>query len=191
MNQTWLLAGLGLGVALLGGLLAWRWHRSRCQRELNRLLNGLAPRRMRDLFLPDGLDGQVWIDQLLCTPNGILILDIRHYSGHIFGGENIDQWTQIIGGRSRPFPNPLLDLTARVQSVQALAGEVPVTGRIVFTSAGEFPKGIPEGASMTRTLAEDLASTALGRPVPAQKLNAAWERLESEASPANSGASLI
>ena len=191
MNQLPLLVGLGLFVLLLIALVAWWRHRTRCKRELTHLLTSLAPRRMRDLFLPDGLDGQVWIDQLLCTPHGILILDIHHYPGHIFGGENIDQWTRILGGRSLSFPNPLLDLAARVQSVRALADDVPVIGRIVFTSLGEFPKGIPQGVSLSGTLVDDLVALGFNHSVPAHKLNAAWERLEELATPADSGASLV
>jgi hypothetical protein len=66
--------------------------------------------------------------------------------------------------------------------VKAVAGEVPVEGRIVFTRRGRFPKGLPKWTLMVDSLrAEfpsiDYDSGALGR------YGESWQKLKSAVKP--------
>ena len=174
----WLYIGLALVAMLtLVILLARYLRRSQHTRQINKLIRDLSRGELRHITLPDAVDGEVWIDCLLLTDGGLLVLDIRDYTGNLFGGESINEWTQLIGVKSHKFSNPLLELPARVQAVQALVGDIPVTGQVVFTRRGEFPKGQPEGVCMVDEVYERL-SAFLRPALPDEKLNEAWSKVK-------------
>ncbi len=50
------------------------------------------------------------------------------------------------------FQNPQHALYDRVAAVRALAGELPVEGRVLFTRRGKFPKGLPRWTLMVDSL---------------------------------------
>ncbi len=56
------------------------------------------------------------------------------------------------GPRRFTFTNPQSSLYDRIAAVKAVAGEVPVEGRIVFTRRGKFPKGLPKWTLMVDSL---------------------------------------
>lgn len=149
--------------------------RTKHQRAIKKLINDLSRQSLRNIFLPDGIDGEIWIDGLLLTDGGLIVLDIRDYTGNLFGGSTINEWTQLIGGKSYKFSNPLLEMTTRVHAVQALV-DVPVTGCVVFTRRGNFPKNIPDGASMIDETFEQ--QSAFLRPaLPEPSLEQAWQKI--------------
>jgi len=149
--------------------------RTKHQRAIKKLINDLSRDCLRNIFLPDGIDGEVWVDGLLLTDGGLIVLDIRDYTGNLFGGTVINEWTQLIGGRSHKFSNPLMEMTTRVQAVQSLV-EVPVIGCVVFTCRGRFPKNIPEGASMIDETF-DQHSHFLRPALPEPSLEKAWAHI--------------
>ena len=51
-----------------------------------------------------------------------------------------------------PSPIRRAALYDRIAAVKAVAGEVPVEGRIVFTRRGKFPKGLPKWTLMVDSL---------------------------------------
>ncbi len=175
-------AALALGVVI--GLAVWVYlRRSASRRKLRRVFKRLGSAQLRNVVLPDGVGGEIQVDCLLRQPERILVLDIKNMHGVLFGGEQIDEWTQIVERRSYRFPNPLPDNRLRCQAVQALAGEVAVLGRVVFTDAGEFPRGVPEGVSTLDSLPADLPPPAKGGAGSAQ-LEAAWAKLLQGSRPA-------
>ena len=122
---------------------------------------------IQDVALPDGMDGYVFVDYLVLTPTGILVVDVENYNGFLFGGDHIDEWTQMIGHKSYKFKNPLPHHQQNVQSVISHTGTVPVQGRLVFTSEGSFPKGIPDGVSTAGSLKQDVSKSVVGNSIPA------------------------
>ena len=72
--------------------------------------------------------------------------------GNIFGGDQMAEWTVMDGPRRFTFTNPQSALYDRIAAVKAVAGEVPVEGRIVFTRRGKFPKGLPKWTLMVDSL---------------------------------------
>jgi hypothetical protein len=174
----WLAIGLALIAMLVLAILLRRYlRRTQHTRQVNKLIRDLSRGELRHILVPDAVDGEIWIDCLLLTDGGLLVLDIRDYTGNLFGGETINEWTQLIGVKSHKFNNPLLELPARIQAVKALAGDIPVSGQVVFTHRGQFPKGTPEGVCMIDEVYERL-SGFLRPALPDEKLNEAWSRVK-------------
>ncbi|WP_126456472.1 nuclease-related domain-containing protein [Sulfuriflexus mobilis] len=172
--MMWLFIGLAVVSVLLLVVMLLRYlRRSQHARQIHKLIRDLSRDSLADILVPDSVDGEVWIDYLLLTDGGLLVLDIRDYTGNLFGGESINEWTQLIGVKSHKFNNPLLELPARIQAVQALAGDIPVTGQVVFTRRGHFPKGLPEGVCMVDEVYERL-SGFLRPALPESRLDEAW-----------------
>ena len=146
------------------------------QRQINKLIKDLSHKSLRNVLFPDSVDGQIWIDCLLLTDGGLIVLDIRDYIGRLFGGDNINEWTQMIGVRSHKFSNPLIELPARISAVQEVAGDVPVIGHVVFTHRGSFQKGKPDGVYMVDEVYEQL-SHFLRPALPNEKLDKAWNNI--------------
>jgi hypothetical protein len=145
---------IGLGVALLlllaGGYWALRAYGRRARRKaLLVRLERVAFEAAHQVLVPDGMGGFIHIDHLLLTPRGVLVLDTRRVAGLIFGGDQMTDWTVMGRGRRYTFDNPQPALYDRIAAVKALAGDaVPVEGRLVFSNAGKFTKGIPKWVLM-------------------------------------------
>lgn len=154
---------------------------TREERKIKRTMLKVSYQLMPNVELPDEVEGSVHIDYLVLTPGGIVVMDVQNYRGILFGAENIDYWTQLVGHKSYKFDNPLPYNQVRVQSVKARVPDVHVEGRVVFSSAGSFPKGIPPGVSVVDDLQKDLAHLFGSEEVPAS-LKGAWDALRQEAS---------
>src|SRR2546430_17591500 len=112
------------------------------------------------MLVPDGMGGGFHVDFLLLTARGILVIDLRDVHGIIFGGDQMAEWTVMDGPRRFTFTNPQSSLYDRIAAVKAVAGEVPVEGRIVFTRRGKFPKGLPKWTLMEDSLRPEFPSVA-------------------------------
>jgi hypothetical protein len=149
IDPQWTLLGVGL-LLLLGacywGMRVYRRHARR--RALLRRLERVAFEAAHQVLVPDGMGGFIHIDHLLLTPRGVLVLDTRRVAGLIFGGDHMDDWTVIGRGRRYTFDNPQPALYDRIAAVKALVGELPVEGRLLFSNAGKFTKGMPKWVLM-------------------------------------------
>ena len=137
-------AVLAAGAAV--GLLVWlwRWHRRRRLRQARiQAVTACGFDHLRDVLVPDGLGGVLHVDFLLLTVRGAVVIDLRDVAGNIFGGDQMNEWTVMNRAHRYTFVNPQTALYDRIAAVRALAQDLPVEGRIVFTSSGRFPKGLP------------------------------------------------
>jgi len=174
----WFFIGLAVLATLVVVMMVMRYFkRTQHVRQIRKLIRDLARDNLRDVLVPDSVDGEIWIDCLLLTDGGLLVLDIRDYTGNVFGGDSINEWTQLIGVKSHKFNNPLLELPARIHAVKTLVGDVPVSGQVVFTHRGQFPKGVPEGVCMVDEVYEQL-SGFLRPALPDGKLSEAWSKVK-------------
>jgi len=177
------------GTAVFALLLLWprlrgKWRERRIRGAIERC--GLD--FVKDVTLPDGMDGVTHIDYLLLMPNEIVVADLKRYQGILFGAEYIDRWTQVLGSKSFKFPNPLFKNELDVMAVKARAPAVPVSGRVIFTDEGDFPKGRPSGVSLVATLADDLGVESSPGPIlPSPAMAGAWEQLGAAASEGGAG----
>ena len=113
--------------------------RRRDARRVARVTSGSAD-FLRNVLVPDGNGGDYHLDFVLLTSRGVVIIDMRDISGNVFGGDQMTDWTLMDGPRRRTFVNPQSGLYDRIASVKALANDLPVEGRIVFTRRAKFPK---------------------------------------------------
>jgi hypothetical protein len=181
---TWALVGaavvLGWGLSWL-----WRWYRGRRARKA--LVNAVAAagsEYLVDVLVPDGMGGNFHVDFLLLTSLGILVVDLRDVRGNIFGGDQMTEWTVMDGALRTTFTNPQSGLYDRIAAVKAVAGEVPVEGRIVFTRNGKFPKGLPKWTVMIDSLRSEfppVERAALASTV--ERFDEAWKLLKNAVTP--------
>ncbi len=132
-------------LGILALLLAWllyRFQRNRGSR-LEQVLNDIAFDRVHNLVIPNGDDGEILIDQLLLTSEGLLILEVKDVEGAVFGSDKMEDWTVISEERRYTFPNPQHGLYDRIAAVRQIVKQVPVAGRILFLDGAEFTKGKP------------------------------------------------
>ncbi len=176
---SWL---LWLAVAVLACLLAaviaiFIWLRfTAARRNMLGALRNIADRLMRDVVLPDGVGGHIGVDALLLRDGKLYLLLLRHADGAVFAGSKMDQWSAV-GRRRFVFRNPLHALQDRSIALRALAPELNIVQRVLFTGKCHFPKGCPAEAE----LFEDFIRPLWRKIKPAVTLDtgleAAWTKL--------------
>ena len=178
---------LVLGAVVLGLVLwwLWRWYSYfRARRALRAAVTGGAADHLADALVPDGMGGGFHVDFLLLTMRGVVVIDLRDVRGNIFGGDQMAEWTVMDGARRFTFTNPQGALYDRIAAVKAVAGDVPVEGRIVFTRRGKFPKGLPKWTLMVDALRAEFPSIEYASHADATApLSEGWRRLKDAVKP--------
>ena len=141
LQSPYMLWSAGLILLLLVWLL-YRLVRGRGS-KLEHVLKEISYESVHDLVIPNGDDGEILIDQLLLTSQGLLILEVKDISGAVFGSDKMSDWTVIAAERRYTFPNPQHGLYDRIAAVRQIVRQVPVTGRVLFLDGAEFKKGMP------------------------------------------------
>lgn len=139
-------------------------------------LNRLGIKQISNIQCPDGLGNYFNIDRLVMRHDGISLLVFKQYPGSIFCADDIDEWTQLLAGRSYRFRNPLVDLDYQVKAVSACIPDVPVNGFLFFDRQAEFPKGHPD-----RVIQFDKIPEALKRNKQHKvqaSVESAWKKLD-------------
>jgi hypothetical protein len=149
VTAAWLLAGV------LVLLILWLVYRRKAGGDrLKRILSEIGYDRIDGLVLPNSDEGEIQIDSMLLTSQGLLILHIKDAPGAVFGSDKMQDWTVISKDRRYTFSNPQPALYDRIAAVKNIVRQVPVEGRVLFLDGSEFTKGIP---SMVCNLDELLA----------------------------------
>lgn len=152
----------------------------RQERRIKRAMKRLGARDLHNITLPDGLGGELMIDNLLLATDAILVVDVKRFDGLIFGGDKTDIWTQVINKRSYRFTNPDQQLKYQVAAVRAILPRAPVRGVHLFTHGASFPKGKPAGVLLLDDVNRQPRRPRL-RDIPSN-LREAWEELRSSLS---------
>lgn len=97
-------------------------------------------------------------------------------AGNLYGADTIDQWTQIIDGRSYKFANPLRRIRTSRQALISLAPDVPVFCRVIFNSDSIFPKGKPDEVSVLESLENDMLMVK-NEKIITQQAQQAWNTI--------------
>jgi hypothetical protein len=129
-------------------------------RRLHEGITGVSVQHLHNVLVPDGMGAVMHVDYLLLTSRGVVVIDLRDQRGNIFGGDQMTQWTVMDGARRTTFQNPQHALYDRVAAVRALAGDLPVEGRILFTRRARFPKGLPRWTLMVDSLRAEFPPVA-------------------------------
>src|ERR1700683_233573 len=142
-NLQFVATAIAAAAALAGLFLLWRWDRRRRIRVARALaVTSCGFEHLRDVLVPDGQGSTLHVDFLLLTARGRVVIDLRDIEGNIFGGDQMTEWTVMHRALRYTFPNPQTGLYDRIAAVRALAPEVPIEGRAVFTASGQFPTGL-------------------------------------------------
>lgn len=171
-------AGWLLGAVLLLLLVWYVYRRRNSGGQLQRVLNDIGYDRIEGLVIPNGDDGEIQIDYLLLTSQGLLILHIKDVDGAVFGSDKMQDWTVIGADRRYTFANPQPALYDRIAAVRQIVRQVPVEGRVLFLDGAEFTKGVPGLVCNLEQLLDDFGESdkaAAQRKIEAFKPY--WERI--------------
>ena len=138
-------------------------------------LKHLGLKQISNLKCPDGLGSDFIIDRLVMRHDGISLIVFKQYPGTIFCADDIDQWTQMLAGKSYRFKNPLVDLDYQVKAVSACVEDVPVNGFLFFDPQAKFPKGHPDRVIHLDNIPEALKRNKQVKVQAA--VETAWEKL--------------
>lgn len=120
--------------------------------KMEKSIARLGMRQLRNIVLDDGVDGKIFVEHLLLTPEGLLVLVKNWRNGYIFGGDFLDRWAQVINKKTYHFKNPLYALTHVLAALKYHAPNVSASAKILFTADCSFPKGQPESALLLQDI---------------------------------------
>lgn len=140
-------------------------------------LKHIGHKQISNFQCPDGLGDYFTIDRLVLRQDGISLLLFKQYPGSIFCADDIEQWTQMLAGKSYRFKNPLVDLDHQVKAVEACIPNVPVNGYLLFDRNAKFPKGHPDRVIQLDNIPEALKKDKQVKVQAA--VETAWEQLGS------------
>lgn len=94
-----------------------------------------------DLYVPDGEGGTLQIDHVVTSPNGIFVIETKHYHGSIFGFEKQEYWTYVKKKKQGKFLNPIQQNKAHMQAIKQFLGKANfnyIHSIIVFSQDATF-----------------------------------------------------
>ncbi len=141
-NNSWMLPLMAVSVLLFAWLLYRVFFRK--YGGFDAALADISFDRLEELVVPNADEGEILIDYLLLTSQGLLILEVKDVQGTVFGGDKMQDWAVITDGRRYTFSNPQPALYDRIAAVREIVRQVPVAGRILFLDGAEFTKGVPK-----------------------------------------------
>ena len=169
-----------LPLALLLLLVLWLLYR-RSQRQhqtVEQVIRRISFDYLSNIILPNADDGEIHLDHLLLTAEGLLVIDVKDVEGIVFGSDKMQDWTVMASERRFTFSNPQPGLLDRIAAVRQIVRQVPVTGRVVFLDAAEFTKGRPDLVAFLDDLVDEfgeLDDVSANAKIDAFKPH--WEKL--------------
>lgn len=144
-------------LAILVLLIVWLVYRFVRRRKggLAAALAEISFDRLESVIIPNADEGEILIDYLLLTSEGLLVLDVKDVQGVVFGGDKLQDWSVINDERRFTFSNPQPALYDRIAAVREIVQQVPVSGRILFLDGAEFTKGVPQLVTSQKELIEE------------------------------------
>lgn len=124
-----------------------KYHRgTKTERELVlKLLKAGFPAQtiFHDLYLRNKFGNYSQIDLVLATKVGIIVFEVKKYSGWIFGNGNQTKWTQILayGKQKNYFYNPILQNQKHIEDLKTKLTDfqnIPFYSVVVFFGDCEF-----------------------------------------------------
>ena len=106
--------------------------------------SGIAPKVIfHDLYVPTSKGKYAQIDLVVVTSEGIIVIEVKDYSGWIFGTGNQQKWTQVLAyGREKyRFYNPILQNANHINALKRQSlqfSKLPYFSVIVFSDYCEL-----------------------------------------------------
>jgi hypothetical protein len=187
LTETHLLLPVVAVLLLLLLLFVYRRRRSE-DRSLAKIFAAIAFERIDGLVVPNGDDGEIQIDHLLLTSNGLLIIDVKDVVGTVFGSDKMQDWTVINDERRFTFANPQPALYDRIAAIRSIVRQVPVTGRVLFLDGASFTKGVPNLVRKFDELLEEFVDRdRTNAKMKVEAFKPHWERIRANAVGSESG----
>lgn len=101
---------------------------------LRLLKSGFSSERIfHDLYVQKSDGGFSQIDVLIITEIGIIVIEVKHLSGWIFGAGNVKNWVQVLayGKQKFTFYNPIFQNNSHIKSLKS---RLPNLGNVSFHS---------------------------------------------------------
>ena len=174
-------AGIAVIALAVWGYVLFRAYRTR--KEIEATVASVAYEMLRNVLIPNGNGGHIHVHYLLLTQRGLLVADLLDLPGAIFGGDQMIEWTVIGKKRRFTFPNPQHTLYDRMAAVRLLTGDVPVEGRVVFTTRSQFPKGKPRNVLRIDDLANEFPPVDKVRGNITAAFGDVWANVKKNAEP--------
>lgn len=100
--------------------------------------------RMIDNFIYRIPHGSREIDSIYIFKKGVFVIEIKNWKGVIKGTSKDEKWTRVLGNKTYPYKNPLIQNKNHVNDVKRMLGSnVPVHPLIIFTSENANSLKIP------------------------------------------------
>ena len=121
---------------------------------LNLLKGGINPKAIfHDLYILKPSGEYTQVDVAVATKAGIIVFEVKDYSGWIFGNEHQRYWTQLLayGKEKHRFYNPVMQNAGHIQTIRQCLPQnpgIPIYSVIVFFGNSEF-KNVTCNASNT------------------------------------------
>lgn len=119
------------------------------EKQLARLLRktfGRQPLTYQNIVLPTPQGDWTEIDQLLLTPYGIFVLEVKNYRGWIFGSPDQPKWTVQHFRRKHQFMNPLHQNAKHCRAVASLLSLplAQIRSVVAFSRRARFKTVMPD-----------------------------------------------
>lgn len=105
---------------------------------LNLLKGGINPKAIfHDLYIQKPNGEYTQVDVAVATKAGIIVFEVKDYSGWIFGNEHQRYWTQLLayGKEKHRFYNPVMQNSGHIQAIRQCLPQnpgIPIYSVIVF-----------------------------------------------------------
>jgi len=176
LRNAWPLVAAVFVLVIVG--LVIRHRRSRVCTFASVLAN-IAFDRIQGIVIPKADEGEIEIEHLVLTAEGLLIIEVKDVVGTVFGSDKMQDWTVISDTNRFTFTNPQPALYDRIAAVRQIVRQVPVSGRIVFLDGASFTKGVPSLVCTLEELDEEFGDQdqAAGK-VKIEAFKPHWERIK-------------
>ena len=111
---------------------------------LQLLKEGINPKAIfHDMYIPKPNGEYTQIDIAVAIKTGIIVFEVKDYSGWIFGNEHQKYWTQILayGKEKHRFYNPVMQNLGHIKAIRRCLPQnpnIPIYSVIVFFGKSEF-----------------------------------------------------
>lgn len=148
----WLLTAVGglvIGLLILIALVLRR-RRNDGVRQLREGIAAVSYEALHEIIIPGADDGDIQLEHVILTENGIAVVETRIVDGVVFGSDRMQDWTVIAGDRRFTFANPQHRLYDCVAALRQIIPDAPISGHILFSDAAQFTKGVPSDVAVLR-----------------------------------------
>lgn len=100
-----------------------------------------------DVTLHTSNNDTTQIDHVIISPFGVFVIEVKNYSGWIYGSENQYKWTQVLNKQSKnQFQNPLIQNKKHCQVVQKILEleNRQIHSMVVFMGKATFKTEMPD-----------------------------------------------